>query len=241
MDYWIPDWLSIILPVLMALMSSIIGVLINRRSKQLSEMQSKFSEEMISKEKRTAENEENQIKYFINYHKSNDNEKIHSDEYMKIFEEFLNEKYQKQATENSTFDNKIEELIQSHHEEAINQSKIQFWFSLVASVIGFALIIVIIFVYKDLAWYEYIIKMLPGAIIEAVSVLFFSQSKQTRERASDFLNRLRQDRQYTKSIALANTIEDNKLRSFLKAEIALNLCEIKDSDFLLKLINTKKE
>jgi len=132
------------------------------------------------------------------------------------------------------FDDRIEGLIQNHHEQAITQSVIQFWFSLIASVVGFVFIIVIVAVSEELQWYEYIVKTLPGVIIEAVSVLFFSQSKETRERASDFLNRLREDRQYAKSINLVETISDEKLRSLIKAEIALHLCGIKDINVITK-------
>lgn len=138
--------------------------------------------------------------------------------------------------ETKKFDDKIEELIQNHHEQAIRQSVIQFWFSLIASVVGFVFIIVIVILSDDLEWYEYIIKILPGAIIESVSVLFFSQSKETRERASDFLNRLREDRQFTKSIAIIDTLSDEKLKSLVKAEIALHLCGINDIDVITEKI-----
>ncbi len=123
---------------------------------------------------------------------------------------------------------KLEELIYNHHSQALSQSKIQFWFSLIAAVIGFIFIIVMVCLASSNAWYETLIRFLPGAIIEAVSVLFFSQSRETRERSSDFLNRLREDRQYEKGISIAESISDERLRSTLKAEIALRLCGITD-------------
>lgn len=132
------------------------------------------------------------------------------------------------------YDDKLEKLIQSHHEQALEQSRIQFWFSLGAAVVGFVFIICTVFFSKSAEWYEYIVKALPGGIIEIVSVLFFSQSRETRERASDFLNRLREDRQYEKSIAIADTIQDEKLKSLLKAEIAMRLCGIDNIDIISK-------
>lgn len=132
------------------------------------------------------------------------------------------------------YDDKLEKLIQSHHEQALQQSLIQFWFSLGAAVAGFVFIICTVFFSKSTEWYEYIVKALPGGIIEIVSVLFFSQSRETRERASDFLNRLREDRQYEKSIAIAETIQDEKLKSLLKAEIAMHLCGIDNIDIISK-------
>lgn len=123
---------------------------------------------------------------------------------------------------------KLDQLIQNHHSQALSQSKIQFWFSLIAAVVGFIFIIIMVCLASTNVWYEYIVRILPGAIIEAVSVLFFSQSRETRERASDFLNRLREDKQYEKGIAIAESISDEKLKSTLKAEIALRLCGITD-------------
>lgn len=137
------------------------------------------------------------------------------------------------------FDKDIEKLIKNHHEQAIFQSKIQFWFSLGASIVGFIFIIIIILNSKELRWYEYIVKMLPGIVIEAVSILFFSQSKETRERASDFLNRLREDRQYEKSIKIADTIDDSVLKATLKAEIALHLCGIDNTNIVSEKLKSR--
>lgn len=137
------------------------------------------------------------------------------------------QEYLQSTKENAKkYDNKIEEFIKNHHEQALLQSKIQFWFSLGISVVGFAFIIVMILITKEARWYEYIVRIVPGTVMETVSVLFFSQSKATRERASDFLNRLREDRQYEKAIKIAETIDDKDLQSTLKAEIALHLCGI---------------
>ena len=144
--------------------------------------------------------------------------------------------YNNKIKKNADFDAKIEELIKNHHEQAIRQSVIQFWFSLIASIVGFIFIIAIIILSDNIEWYEYIVKLIPGIIIEAVSALFFSQAKATREQASDFLNKLREDRQYAKSIDIINSINDEKLKSMVKAEIALNLCKINNSDKIIDII-----
>jgi hypothetical protein len=90
-------------------------------------------------------------------------------------------------------------------------------------------------------WYEYILKILPGAIIETVSILFFKQSSETRERASDFLNRLRSDDQVSKSIIIADSINDEVLKSSIKAKIALHICGINEKHNLdLDISNTNK-
>ncbi|MCL2702374.1 MAG: hypothetical protein FWE91_02035 [Defluviitaleaceae bacterium] len=125
-------------------------------------------------------------------------------------------------------DNDIESLIRNHHEQALNQASIQFWFSLIASVVGFVFIITMILVSAGSVWYEYLLGILPGIVIEAVSILFFKQSSETRERASDFLNRLRSDDQINKSIIIADSINDEALKSSIKAQIALHICGISE-------------
>lgn len=143
-------------------------------------------------------------------------------------------KITKDTEEDRRYDRKIEELIQKHHEEAIWQSKVQFGLSVASSIIGFIFIIVMLAISNELKWYDYIAKTFPGAIIEVVSVLFFSQAKSTRDRASDFLNRLREDRQYEKSIDIVNTIDNPFLQSIVKAEIALHLNGINNSNIVPK-------
>lgn len=144
--------------------------------------------------------------------------------------EYERESRQEGTKENGTarFDAKIEELITNHHEEAINEAKTQFWFSLIAACVGFGFIAITFFVTNNLEWYNKLIMTIPGVVIEAVSALFFSQSKETRERSSDFLNRLREDRKFEKGIEIANTIEDKKLKAKMLASIALSLCSISD-------------
>lgn len=123
----------------------------------------------------------------------------------------------------------IEDLIRTHHEQALTQAAIQFWTSLVASILGFVFIIIMIFLANGSQWYEYVLKVLPGVIIETVSYLFFKQSSETRSRATEFLNKLRSDDQISKSIVIADSIDDTKLKSIIKAKIALHICGIKDS------------
>ena len=124
------------------------------------------------------------------------------------------------------FDETIEALITNHHEQALREASTQFWFSLIAACIGFVFIAITFFISKDAEWVSKLVTAIPGVIIEAVSALFFSQSKETRERSSDFLNRLREDRKFEKGIELANTIQDDTLKSKMLATIALSLCSI---------------
>lgn len=140
--------------------------------------------------------------------------------------------------ESNSQEKTIADLIRTHHEQALTQASIQFWTSLVASIIGFIFIIIMIVVANGSHWYEYILKVLPGVIIEAVSYLFFKQSSETRSRATDFLNKLRNDEQISKSIVIADSIDNANLKSIIKAKIALHICGIKDSNELNNFFNT---
>ena len=127
------------------------------------------------------------------------------------------------------YDETIEALITNHHEQALREASTQFWFSLIAACVGFVFIAITFFVSKDAEWVSKLVTAIPGVIIEAVSALFFSQSKETRERSSDFLNRLREDRKFEKGVEIANTIQDDALKSRMLATIALSLCSISTS------------
>lgn len=156
--------------------------------------------------------------------------KEHNEKTEMIIESLTNQTANINTLDDSkNFDAIVEQLIQGHHKQALQQASIQFWFSLAAAVAGFGIIIATLFFNQTATWYESLIKTLPGIIIEAVSALFFTQSKETRQQSSDFLNRLRQDRQYEKSIDIADTIPDEQLKAKLKAEIALHLCGINKS------------
>jgi len=114
----------------------------------------------------------------------------------------------------------------NYHQQAIRQSDVQFWFSLLAAIAGFATIIFMMFkTASDAKWYEYAMRVIPGAVIEAVSVLFFTQTKETRIRSNDYFDRLRCDRQIEQSIEVAKQIEDIKVKVDTLAKIALQLCE----------------
>jgi len=106
-------------------------------------------------------------------------------------------------------DSNLSKLLEIHHQQALQQSSVQFTFSLASAVVGFVFIITMVAITalsKDAAWYEYIAKIVPGAIIEAVSALFFTQARETRDRATKFFRELNCERQITKSIGIADTI-----------------------------------
>lgn len=133
----------------------------------------------------------------------------------------------------------FETLITSYHNQALNQSSVQFWFSIIASVVGFILIIYMMLTAKTATQLDYVVRAIPGIMIECVAGLFFKQATETRKRATDFFDKLRSDKQIAKGIIIANSIEDNTLKSVTKSQIALMMagidCEKID---LIELIKT---
>lgn len=128
----------------------------------------------------------------------------------------------------------ISSLLESHHQQALSQSSIQFWFSLISAIVGFLFIIFMIgymIILNDsskIEWYDYILRSLPGTIIEAVSVLFFNQARETRDRATKFFRELNYQQQIAKSVSIADTIDDSTTKSNVKAKIALHIIGIED-------------
>jgi hypothetical protein len=116
----------------------------------------------------------------------------------------------------------VEELINNYHEQALSQARAQFWFSIVAATTGFAWIL---FAGSAITAENFasVSKILPGVVMDAVAFLFFRQASETRQRATELYDRLRRDKQMSESGALVLSIEDVRLRSAVKAQIALHM------------------
>jgi hypothetical protein len=133
----------------------------------------------------------------------------------------------------------VENLINSYHEQALSQAKVQFWFSVVAASVGFFLIVGSWFNIQD-NFISSLMKTLPGTVMDSVAFLFFRQAAETRQRATDLYDRLRRDKQITESLTLVSSIEDEEIRSVVKAQIALHMAGLQQnpidlSSLLIKL------
>lgn len=116
----------------------------------------------------------------------------------------------------------VENLIAGYHEQALGQARVQFWFSLAAASIGFGWIL---YVGSNFSMQNYleVMKTLPGIVMDAVAYLFYRQSSWTRQRATELYDRLRRDRQASEAISLVASIDDTKIRSLVKAQMALHM------------------
>ena len=120
----------------------------------------------------------------------------------------------------------IQELVNSYHQQALSQARVQFWFSVGAATVGFVFII-----YQSRFFavgnIESYLRIMPGVIIDVVAALFFRQAEQTRERATALYDRLRSDNQVLRTQVLVESIEDGKMKSAVKALIALHMAGLK--------------
>jgi hypothetical protein len=126
------------------------------------------------------------------------------------------------STENSVTSPAVESLINNYHEQALSQARAQFWFSIVAASMGFIWILIAA---ADIRPDNFatISKTLPGVVMDAVAFLFFRQASETRQRATELYDRLRRDKQMTESLRLVTSIEDLRVRSAVKAQMALHM------------------
>lgn len=136
----------------------------------------------------------------------------------------------------------VSELVNGYHLQALSQAKIQFWFSVSAATVGFFYILLAAYQTTE-GSIAIILNVLPGVVIDAVAFLFFKQAEQTRERATALYDRLRQDNQIEDARELVESIEDLRIRSLVKAQIALHMSGLnpKEIDLQSTLLNSKVE
>lgn len=127
-------------------------------------------------------------------------------------------------------ENSLYKFLELHHRQALQQSSVQFWFSIFAASIGFLFIIVVIGTSMGNEWYECVVKALPGTMIEVISALFFKQAYETRDRATSFFKELTYEKQVARSVAIASTIEDQEIKAAVQSKIALHIIGLKDEE-----------
>jgi len=125
----------------------------------------------------------------------------------------------------------IKQLI-GYHQNGVYQSKISFWFSIGAACVGFAIILLgvfSLFVGTTQTLTTSYVSIGSGAIVDAVAALFFTQSNQARRLMTEFLDKLRLDRQFNEALRLCNAIEDTQMKGELQVRLSLFFAGIRDS------------
>ncbi len=117
----------------------------------------------------------------------------------------------------------VQELVDSYQRQALGQARFQYWLSATAAIAGFVLIIYLALASPSGDPLQTVLKFTPGAIIEAAAGLFFTQARETRQRATDLYDRLRTDTLQTKALLLVESITDNNMRNTIKAQLVLHM------------------
>ncbi|AIQ73904.1 hypothetical protein NST28_11805 [Paenibacillus sp. FSL R10-2791] len=115
----------------------------------------------------------------------------------------------------------VETLVKNYHKQALTQANVQFYFSVAAAVTGLILLSYTLLSHSPAD--EKALSSIPVVITEGIAALFFKQAEQTRQRATELYDRLREDNVQNLSIELINSIEDENLRSVVKSQLALKM------------------
>jgi hypothetical protein len=87
------------------------------------------------------------------------------------------------------------EQLAQYYSQVLAQSKTSFWFSLIFASLGFAVIVIAGFMYSSATLGATVAQFFAGVIMDAVSALFFVQSKNAQAAMAEFFDKLRRDRQ----------------------------------------------
>lgn len=98
-------------------------------------------------------------------------------------------------------------LLKQYHDQGLAQSRVSFWFSLIAASVGF-MVIVTAFLIADSGVAitqqgRAALTLLAGTIVETTAGLFFVQSNRARKLMIEFFDRLRMDRKLFEALKLA--------------------------------------
>jgi TRADD-N domain-containing protein len=128
------------------------------------------------------------------------------------------------------------EQLAQYYSQVLAQSKTSFWFSLIFASLGFAVIVIAGFMYSSATLGATVAQFFAGVIMDAVSALFFVQSKNAQAAMAEFFDKLRRDRQAFEARKLCESLEDPIARDALRIELALNYAGIADSSKVSKSI-----
>jgi hypothetical protein len=81
-----------------------------------------------------------------------------------------------------------------------------------------------------------VVALVAGAIVEAVSGLFFVQSNRARQLMVEFFDKLREDRERDRALDLATEVPDEQIRSRLQATLALSLASASVPESVMHVI-----
>jgi hypothetical protein len=126
--------------------------------------------------------------------------------------------------------------VQAYYSQVLSQSRITFWFSLIFASLGFAVIVAAVWQYTSAGVGAAVVQGASGAVIEAVSALFFVQSKSAQKSMAEFFDKLRRDRQAFEARKLLGEITDDKARDSLRVNLCLHFAEVPNANEIVREI-----
>ncbi len=129
------------------------------------------------------------------------------------------------------------EALARYYNQALNRANISFWFSLTFASIGFGVIIFAFISYSSGDLKGAVLKVVSGAVIDAVSALFFTQSTASQRSMADFFEKLRLDRLNAEAREMISEIEKVEMRDQLRAQLILKYTGVEK--LLVDLLATK--
>jgi len=111
----------------------------------------------------------------------------------------------------------IQNILKQHHTQVLNQSKIQFWFSLGAATTGFCVVIAVVFIsINDLSQ---LVLAIPGIFMEFIAGLFIRQAQLAQQRAAEFYDRLSSQNNVVQTSAQIERLVDQTKREEARARL----------------------
>lgn len=111
--------------------------------------------------------------------------------------------------------------LSNYYNHALSRANISFWFSLIFASIGFGVIIFAFATHTSGDLAGTIVKAASGAVIDAVSSLFFIQSTNAQKSMGEFFEKLRLDRLNAEAREMIGEIENAERRDQLRAQLVL--------------------
>lgn len=116
---------------------------------------------------------------------------------------------------------------QNYHQQRLGQSKWAFRLSLWGGLLGFIIIILsLIFGLQEGNVQN--IGLIAGAIVEAVSALFYTLSNRANEKITEFFQELTIDSNIERALALVEKVKSDSIRDELLVKLSLHLSGINE-------------
>ncbi|WP_458096233.1 TRADD-N-associated membrane domain-containing protein [Roseomonas sp. WA12] len=113
------------------------------------------------------------------------------------------------------------EALANYYNQALSRANISFWFSLIFASVGFGVIIFAFITHTQGDLAGTIVKVASGAVIDAVSGLFFVQSTNAQKSMAEFFEKLRLDRLNAEAREMISEIENVATRDQLRSQLIL--------------------